>query len=137
MRAPAILLVAAGLLPVAPASGAAQKGLLERVDAAIDSGSEWLGVHFAVDRNPGHGRWHFYYLYGLERAGILCDVEKMGTHSWYPEGAAYLVRRQNASGSWDARGARRGDAGITDTCFALLFLKRGTVPVRLPAVTPR
>ena len=37
----------------------------------IDRGLEWLGSHFSVARNPGHGLWRLYYLYGLERAGRL------------------------------------------------------------------
>ena len=54
-------------------------------------------------------------------------------HDWYREGAEYLIRAQLRSGAW--RGGGRG--GLTNTCFALLFLRRATTPVRVPkAVTP-
>ena len=43
------------------------------------------------------------------------------------------MARQLRDGSWPGRGDRK----LTDTCFALLFLRRATVPVRVPkAVTP-
>jgi hypothetical protein len=93
------------------------------VQKAIDDGFAWLDRNWAVDQNPG-GRmeWHYYYLYGLERAGMLADRKWIGMHDWYREGAEYLLERQSGLGSW-------GDD--VQTCFALLFLKRSTMPVTL------
>jgi hypothetical protein len=56
-------------------------------------------------------------------------VKRMGKHDWYVEGARYLVGAQSSGGSWKD--------SLVSTSFALLFLKRGTVPVVLPAVTPK
>jgi hypothetical protein len=116
-------------------------------ERSIRDGLAWLGHHFSVTRNPGRGGQHYYYLYALERAGILCGVEKTGDHDWYVEGARYLVGEQDDEGSWERRRrvrggpgrrpADRGDGDCVRTCFALLFLRRGTVPVTLPAITPR
>jgi hypothetical protein len=104
----------------------------ERMERGIKDGLAWLDVHFTVDHNPDRGGWHYYYLYGLERSGVLADVEFMGDHDWYREGAEYLVRNQSRSGFWPSR-----RSSMTDTCFALLFLRRATVPVRVPReVTP-
>jgi len=100
-------------------------------EQSIWDGIAWLGRNFSVGRNPNMGGWHFYYLYALERAGVLAGVDWMGEHDWYGEGADYLVPRQDAEGSWSEAGPR-----IVSTCFALLFLKKGTKPVTQGAVTP-
>jgi hypothetical protein len=74
-----------------------------------------------------------YFLYALERAGILCGVEKFGPHRWYAEGAQALVRDQKPDGSWlspHPHGDRSRELNsVWDTCFAILFLKRATRPL--------
>jgi hypothetical protein len=92
-------------------------------DQDLADGAAWLGAHFSVTQNPKKGgEWHYYYLYGLERAGVLYDAERFGSHSWYPEGAWYLLDNQKKEdGSWG------GD--VKNTCFAILFLKRATRPL--------
>jgi hypothetical protein len=87
---------------------------------------EWLEKHYRVDMNPagytssgGMRGWHYYYLYGLERACDFAGKRKLGNHNWYVEGAEFLVAKQEADGKW------RND--FVDTCFALLFLKRATL----------
>ena len=76
------------------------------------------------------GPWHYYYLYGLERMGALVGVAFLGEHDWYQEGARYLVARQDEEGSW------QGGTDLSETCFALLFLKRATTGDPVP-VGPR
>ncbi|MHC4821764.1 MAG: hypothetical protein ACYTDX_08615, partial [Planctomycetota bacterium] len=115
-------------------------GALSRhVDQSIRDGIAWLGKNFAVDQNPGMPAWHYYYLYGLERAGILAGVHLMERHDWYGEGADYLVKMQQKDGGWTAATSfamRRGGGGrkkaslLQETCFALLFLKRATFTVK-------
>jgi hypothetical protein len=95
------------------------------VQKAIDDGFGWLAKNWDVESNPGGKReWHFYYLYGLERAGILANRKWIGEHDWYREGAEYLLARQGGGGAWSG-------GSIVNTCFALLFLKRSTMPVTL------
>jgi len=102
------------------------------LDAAVVSGLEWLAWNFTVDANPGSRSDHYYYLYGLERAGILAGTEFFGEQEWYPVGARYLLEKQNDNGSWSA-----GDTGqptgsykeYLDTCYAILFLRRATLPL--------
>jgi hypothetical protein len=85
----------------------------------IKRGVKWLIKNFAIDKNPGRETtWHYYYLYGLERAGALYDTEIFGMHKWYQEGARYLLKNQQSDGSWQG--------GVQDTCFAILFLRRAT-----------
>jgi len=86
-------------------------------------GLAWLAHHFSADRNPGSGAWLEYYLYGLERVGALLEIERIGDHDWYREGARRLVRDQLRTGAWPGRQEESA------TCFALLFLQRATAPV--------
>ena len=95
---------------------------MKDVRDAIDSGFAWLDANWSVEDNPGGKiEWHYYYLYGLERAGMLTDRRWVGHHDWYREGAEYLLDQQGGAGGWS------GD--VLKTCFALLFLKRSTQPV--------
>jgi len=86
---------------------------------SIRDGVAWMQAHFSVSENPGHPnkRHHFYYLYGLERMGMLTDRRWIGTHDWYKEGADLFLAREGAAGGW-------GDH--VQTSFAVLFLKRAT-----------
>jgi hypothetical protein len=100
-------------------------------DKDVHEGMQWLAKNFSVTYNPGpyeHGNFeensqhqYYYFLYGLERAGMLYGSEMMGAKKWYPEGAKVLIGNQKADGSWGA--------GAVDTCFAILFLKRATRPL--------
>jgi len=88
---------------------------------AVNSGMAWLAKHFSVTDNPGRGgTWYYYYLYGLERAGILYDTQKIGSHDWYAQGAKVLLEKQGDNGAWNKE---------WDTCFAILFLKKATRPL--------
>ncbi|KAF0241350.1 MAG: prenyltransferase/squalene [Planctomycetota bacterium] len=104
------------------------KGLAAAVDRAIYDGLAWIDLHYTVDDNPGAVRSHFYYLYGVERLGTLGNFEKIGAHAWYVDGAKLLVAKQAAGGEWNTH-TEIEPCDIIDTCFALLFLKRATVPV--------
>jgi hypothetical protein len=98
----------------------------KEIDKAVQGAWAWLGASWVIQRHaPWRGReWQLYYLYALERAGVLCSVEAVNGRDWYSEGAAWLVHTQEENGSW-----RDGGGGFHQTCFALLFLKRGTIPV--------
>jgi hypothetical protein len=96
-----------------------------RQDRDILQGLQWINRNFSVTENPGRGQeWYYYFLYGLERAGMLYGTEIIGNHRWYREGAEQLFKDQKEDGGWGG--------GVVDTCFAILFLKRATerLPVR-------
>ncbi|MCP5067242.1 MAG: terpene cyclase/mutase family protein, partial [bacterium] len=102
----------------------------KQIDAALRDGVGWFSKHFSVEGNPENASWHYYYLYGLERAGDLLGRRYMGEHDWYREGAEYLLAKQQAKGAWPGQGAADphafGETELIRTCFALLFLKRAT-----------
>lgn len=89
---------------------------------AFERGRDWLTRNFSVFTNPPGQIWHYYYLYGLERAARLGNVRFFGNHDWYREGARYLVRARNADGSWTEPS---NSNSILSTSFAVLFLSKG------------
>lgn len=92
-----------------------------RQNLAVSAGLNWLGRNFSVRANPGrHDTWLNYYLYGLERAGMIVGVRTIGKHDWYRQGAAQLVSSQGRTGDWNNE---------VDTALALLFLAKGNRPV--------
>ncbi|RPH50709.1 MAG: hypothetical protein EHM91_01780 [Planctomycetota bacterium] len=103
-------------------------------DTAIQNGLKWMADHFTVQENPDHanGPKHaastHYFLYAMERAGILYGTETFGPHAWYSEGARWLLETQKGDGSWATSGAK-GSTAVWDTCFAILFLRRATRPL--------
>jgi hypothetical protein len=108
----------------------------EAVDQSIYDGFAWLSTHWSVEANPEQGvARHYYHLYGLERVGTLGLYEKVGSHYWYREGATVVLKDQRPDGSWDQKD-EIAPTNILDTCYALLFLRRGTAPVG-DVMTPR
>jgi len=91
-------------------------------DPRLAKGLEWMAKNFSVRTNPASGAGHHhYYLYGLERVGMLMAQKSIGGHDWYREGAEYLVRTQDGWGSWGN--------DMSATAFALLFLGKGSQPI--------
>ena len=96
---------------------------------AVRDGLAWMQEQFTVTENPGHPAkaHHRYYLYGLERMGMLTGHRWIGRHDWYKEGADLLLATQDPSfGGW-------GDQ--VETSFGILFLKRATRGARTVVVT--
>jgi hypothetical protein len=102
-------------------------------DREVKAGMEWLEKRFSVAWNPGlnehAGReentthHYFYYMYALERAGILYDTALLGKHDWYKQGSEALVGCQRQDGAWVSK---EGGNEVSDTCFAILFLRKAT-----------
>lgn len=126
-------------------------------ERAVWDGLAWLGTNWqpnallgpSGDLPPqlldamGSGL-SLYEFYGVERAGVLAAVEWMADLDWYGGGASSLLQTQRPDGSWSGLDAglmvanlagRKTAFHTIDTCFALLFLKKGTVPVKRGAVT--
>lgn len=110
---------------------------------AIRDGMAWLCHHFTVEKNPGPLKaWHFYYLYGLERCGVLSLTHKIGEHDWYKKGAKFILGSQMDDGSWPGHVTPPSLTGVTGfmygpiypTCFAILFLRKATAPIVAPEV---
>jgi hypothetical protein len=109
-------------------------------DPNVKNGLDWLTKNFSVTENPGppeHGGGRpgfalYYYLYALERAGILYGTEKFGPHEWYPKGVDMLLENQATHGAW---ASKDGGNDVHDTCFAILFLRRAVPALPPPVAT--
>ena len=104
-------------------------------DRELACGLEWLSKNFSTAYNPGpyeHANGeensqhqYYYYLYALERAAILTGADQPGGIgvTWFPKIQAALVDAQKPDGSWRSPAA---GADLTDTCFAVLTLRKAT-----------
>ena len=118
--------------------------LRRRIDRGILDGLAWLSENFSVEENPtpgGASQWHYYYLYGLERTGAKLGVRFIGKHDWYREGGEHLLAAQLEHGGWAEAGgvdkpADKTESAITQSCFALLFLRRTTPKPFVPMMPP-
>jgi len=102
-------------------------------DKALKEGVRWTGDHFGeAGALASYGN---YYFYGIERMAALLDVEKIGTHDWYQEGADDLLRKQAKDGSWNDSCGQ-----VPATALTLLFLTKATAgtinkpPKRAPVI---
>ncbi len=100
--------------------------------ATIEKGLKYLDANFDVETNPsphfeGHDHYHYCHLYAVERAGMLSGRREFGGKGWYARGAAFLLKGQDEKGRWIDTTCM-GPQDVLGTCFALLFLKKATIP---------
>ena len=79
-----------------------------------------------IDRKDDERRPDYYFLWSLERVGVLYNLPKIDGKDWYAWGRGPLLAKQNKDGSWTG-GNYWGSNNILDTCFALLFLKQANL----------
>jgi hypothetical protein len=102
-----------------------------------------VGGFAALSKNVGQpsGRMeklpmkNLYFLWSVERVGVLYNVGTIGGKDWYRWGAEILVANQKQAGNWEGGGYHGADATI-DTCLALLFLKRANLATDLATRLP-
>ncbi|GAH42842.1 unnamed protein product, partial [marine sediment metagenome] len=94
-------------------------------DRAVQVGLGWLARNFSVATNPRHRSWKFYYLYALERAGVILARRYFGRIDWYRQGVEHLAGQPpgalftHSGSEWP----------FLKKCFALLFLAKGNAPI--------
>ena len=69
---------------------------------------------------------NLYFLWSVERVGVLYNLPTILDKDWYRWGAEILVANQSADGSWTSQ-KYPGNTPQLDTCLALLFLKRANL----------
>jgi hypothetical protein len=117
-----------GLLGLAVSHGVArdprEKDLKPLDDKAIKAGLAMLARE--IER-PGEKRApDYYYLWSVQRVGVLYDLDLIEDKDWYAWGCKAVLPRQKNDGSW-ADAYFYGNSPVVDTCFALLFLKRANL----------
>jgi hypothetical protein len=71
---------------------------------------------------PAIDRTDYYFLWSLERVAMAYALTTIGKRDWYDWGAAIILPKQKANGSWEGYYNPR-----IDTSFALLFLRRSNL----------
>ena len=104
--------------PDGPASG---KSLLESKN--FSRGLKRTG-EFVRGVGPGSPR---YFLWSIERIGVLLGLEQMGEVDWYQRGADSLLQTQREDGGWPSAHADADKDGLADSCLALLFLRKANL----------
>jgi hypothetical protein len=93
-------------------------------DPAVDRGMRFVGNTISAVQTSGQGEYlgKLYYLWSVERVGVIYGVKKIAGKDWYDIASKILLNMQKPDGHWE-------DAfpGTVDTCFALLVLKRANV----------
>jgi hypothetical protein len=69
------------------------------------------------------GALNLYFVWSVERVGVLYGLKTIGGKDWYCWGVEHLLPTQREDGSWFGNGYL-GSSPTIDTSFALLFLKR-------------
>jgi hypothetical protein len=121
----------AGLLGLAVGHGLAADikgggkgdGKDEAVARALKALSTGIGQEPKWSKRLGQDRFNLYLLWSVERVGVLYRLGKIGKVDWYTWGVDILLEHQLDDGSWCGYGYAGSDK-TTDTCLALLFLKR-------------
>ena len=65
-----------------------------------------------------------YFLWTIERLGVLLNLEKLGGVDWFAKGANILLKTQQPDGSWPEV---HNDKGLSQTAFSILFLRKANL----------
>lgn len=79
---------------------------------------------FVKGLGPGSPR---YFLWSAERVGVLLGLEQIGEVDWFQKGADGLIKTQREDGGWPSAWVDNDKLGLSDTSFALLFLRRANL----------
>lgn len=118
--------LAAATKPLAPG-----RAVQRERDRNVEAGLRRLEQYLEADNGPQSGpvitiRIDYYYLWSVERVGVLFGTEKIGRFAWYPWGLRKLLLTQHPNGSWSGQYGE-----MISTSFALLFLNRSNVAPEL------
>ncbi len=123
------------------------------LETAVRRGLGWMALHFSVDGHPGIESvdgvpsYYYYYLYGVERAGLASGERYFGEQDWFREGAAAIINRLCLP-VYDDEGAGpllgfvckdppdfpftgAAEPPVVQLSFGLMFLARGRVPIAI------
>lgn len=68
-----------------------------------------------------------YFMWSVERVGVLLGVEQMGGINWFQRGADSLIKTQLETGGWPTAWQETDMDGLSDTSFAVLFLRKANL----------
>ncbi|MBI5757444.1 MAG: terpene cyclase/mutase family protein [Planctomycetales bacterium] len=79
---------------------------------------------FVVGIAPGTPR---YFLWSVERVGVLLGLDQMNNTDWFKKGSDSLLKTQLDTGGWPSAWVDTDKDGLSDTSFALLFLRKANL----------
>ncbi len=88
-----------------------------------------MATKYAAGIGPRSSR---YYLWSIERMGVILGMERFGTTDWFEKGASALLSTQGkpggenegTEGAWTPPGT---GSALSDTSFAILFLRKANL----------
>ena len=106
-------------------------------DKAVEAGLKYVGDFIAAagaERRPGGPAAfqpnelsaNLYFMWSLERVGMVYGLTTIGRLDWYDWGSKILVATQQRDGSWASDGFHSGSTENA-TAFALLFLTKANL----------
>ena len=107
---------------VAPKAGEADSKAGDTLmsDPSFADGLKRAG-EFSAGLSAGSAR---YFMWSVERMGVVLGMEKFGETDWFSKGATALITTQDMNGSWKSS----TDGGsLADTSFAILFLRKANL----------
>ncbi len=90
-------------------------------DPSFSDGLKKAG-EFAASVAGGGNR---YFMWSVERMGVVLGMEKFGETEWFAMGSAGLLATQEMDGSWKNPSETWGS--LADTSFAILFLRKANL----------
>ena len=109
------------------------RGAEANVHANYYTPEDFEGVRNKMQTRGSDGHGVYYNLYSVERACVLAGIRSLeGETDWYRIGADALIDNQNLDGGWGVdMGARLSQdmRQVVNTCLAILFLKKASMPV--------
>ena len=99
---------------------------VEPIDPVVQRAFAYLGEQLRA--HPNELSRDYYFLWSLERVGVIYGVRTIGGVDWYAWGAKHLIDDQRPDGSWQA-----AYPATIDTSFAVLFLTRANMANDLTA----
>lgn len=127
-----------GLLGLAVGHGMAHGGH-ESINAVQDkkiiNGFAALNkfVHAPAGTTKDLPRPNLYFLWSLERVGVLYDLPTIAGKDWYQWGAEEIIASQSIDGVWAGDGGYTSSTPVANTSLALLFLARTNLVADLTA----
>ena len=91
-----------------------------RKDPQVELAKTWLAKE--LHRRPQAITNWLYFLWSLERVGVVYGFDELDGVNWYDWGGAALLEAQNENGSWSG-----GFPPQVDTALALLFLRKANL----------
>ena len=113
-----------------------KKPAADTKDKAIERALDNLADVLGNGRRGGRGRFgdrDYYFLWSLERVGVVYGLKKIGNIDWYELGTEILIPAQKRDGSW----SDGGYSNEVETAFALLFLAKSNLVRDLSAKVQR